>query len=153
MRPCPSSRVHRGLERCLTQRMSKRSALTSRSPRHPWTLNHNVTPKPAQVRQGKQRDQSYPYYQSPKWVSMSTNVDLRIPTWFPSTIVVEAYREVLGYRAVIRQLKRCGAIADAQCKPMRIDPQRLRDSMPTVFHRCVELIVEQRLASAMARKE
>lgn len=75
---------------------------------------------------------------------VNLDVNLRLPAFFTTTLVVEAYAGALNYRAIIRRLKSIGAIETEHTKPMHVDPQILRDEIPSIYHRCVELILERR---------
>ncbi len=76
---------------------------------------------------------------------MNLDVNLKLPAFFTTTLVVEAYDGSLDYRSVLRRLKSIGAIETGDTKPMHVDPQILRDEIPSIYHRCVELIVERRM--------
>jgi hypothetical protein len=79
---------------------------------------------------------------------MDLNVTRRIPRALWTTkLVREAYHEVLSYRAVMKTLHRIGAILDEpNVKPRKVDPEVIRLHVPTIYHRCVELVLERRLA-------
>lgn len=75
---------------------------------------------------------------------MSLDVNLKLPAFFTTSLVYEAFDGSLGERAVLRALKKIGAL-EMNSKPMRVDPQILRDELPTIYHRCVEIILERRM--------
>jgi hypothetical protein len=77
---------------------------------------------------------------------MNLDVNLRLPAFFTTSLVVEAYEGALHYRAIIRKLRGIGAIETESAKPMHVDPEILRDEIPTIYHRCVQLILESRMA-------
>lgn len=76
---------------------------------------------------------------------VNLDVNLRLPAFFTTTLVVEAFDGTKSYWGVIRQLRKLGIIEDATSKPMLCDPQILRDELPSIYHRCVELILEKRM--------
>jgi hypothetical protein len=83
---------------------------------------------------------------------MALDITRPIPAELWTTeLVLEAYRGVLSYRAVIRGLKRCGAISDAKRKPMLVNPDVLREHIPTIFHRCVQIVLERRMKQDLER--
>lgn len=77
---------------------------------------------------------------------MNLDVNLKLPAFFTTTLVVEAYAGSLDYRAILRKLRGLGAIETENAKPMHVDPDILRDEIPTIYHRCVQLILERRMA-------
>ncbi|MBK9949852.1 MAG: hypothetical protein IPP12_22220 [Nitrospira sp.] len=76
---------------------------------------------------------------------MNLDVNLKLPAFFTTTLVVEAYAGSLDYRAILRKLRGLGAIETENAKPC-VDPDILRDEIPTIYHRCVQPILERRLA-------
>lgn len=66
-------------------------------------------------------------------------------------LVLEAYEGVSSYRAVIRGLKRIGAISDPKRKAMLVDQQILREHVPTIWHRCVQIVLERRMKQELER--
>lgn len=77
---------------------------------------------------------------------METSPTRRIPRkLFTTALVVEAYRGVIKYRAVLRTLHRIGAMGERpKVGPTKVDPDVLRFYLPTIYHRCVELALEKR---------
>lgn len=83
---------------------------------------------------------------------MKLDVTRPIPAHLWTTaLVLEAYHGVLEYRAVMRTLTRIGALTDAKVRPRRVNPDVLREHIPTIFHRCVELVIEERLRKQIER--
>lgn len=76
--------------------------------------------------------------------NLSLDVNLKLPAFFTTSLVYEAFGGSMGERAVLRTLKSIGAV-EMNSKPMRVDPQILRDELPTIYHRCVEIILERRM--------
>lgn len=83
---------------------------------------------------------------------MSLDVNQRLPAFFTTTLVREAFDGVIGHKAVLKTLKRIGAIENVDACPLHVDPQILRDELPTIYHRCVELILEKRLNGEKSKR-
>jgi hypothetical protein len=85
---------------------------------------------------------------------MALDITRPIPAELWTTeLVLEAYSGVLSYRAVIRALKRIDAISDAKRRPMLVNPEVLREHIPTIFHRCVQIVLERRMKQELERAQ
>lgn len=67
----------------------------------------------------------------------------RLPPLWPVTWVVAAFDGVLSARTIRKKLRAIGAVEE-DSRPLLIAPETLRAMWPTVFHRVVELQLEQR---------
>lgn len=80
-------------------------------------------------------------------------IDLTVPRHFSSALVIRAFKEVRCRRWVLRQLRAMNAIvieggpgrgASHEC-----DSEVIRAAWPTIYARCVELILEERMAQTI----
>jgi hypothetical protein len=79
------------------------------------------------------------------------DVDLKLPALFPSSLVVRAFEGVYSSRTVRRRLKQVGAIevvgGKGRANAHMCIPDVIREEWPSIYERCVELILEQRITS------
>ncbi len=78
-----------------------------------------------------------------------SDVDLRLPSLFKSTLIIRAFDGLRCNRTIISMLKEMGAV-EIEGTPKLCDPEVIRANMPSIYHRCVELLLEDRLKAQVA---